>query len=262
MNTSATKQTQLNATFWKHADVVHFYANRPLKKVEKHILSSYPPSAKVLELGCGAGGLTQALCQTHQHVDAIDISPTMVACCQKQCPQAHVSVADIQNLSQFQNRMFNGIFAIYNIIDVLDHNARSQLLASLHRLLTPKGLLVFSSHNRAFKAKIGPNTHLLLGNPRHPLQSLRRLPTRLHNRRQLRQLECETSEYAIINDAAHDFSLLHYYIDRDAQEQQLNAHGFKLLECLDLQGNLVKLGGKATHCPELHYIAQHQPRPF
>ena len=36
------------------------------------------------------------------------------------------------------------------------------------------------------------------------------------------RLERERHGYAIVNDSAHDYSILHYYVSRDAQAQQLD----------------------------------------
>jgi hypothetical protein len=82
-----------------------------------------------------------------------------------------------------------------------------------------------------------------------------RLPLRLRNRRRLRSLQRAEPGYALVNDEAHDFSVLHYYISPDAQRRQLAEHGFELMECLDLDGREVAEGAAARSCPELHYVA-------
>src|SRR5207302_9604378 len=99
----------------------------------------------------------------------------------------------------------------------------------------------------------------LIGSPRRPGESIRNLPRRVRNRRALRPLERSESGYSIRNDEAHDFSLLHYYISRDAQERQLAEHGFELPECRDLDGGQVPSHAHAARCPELHYVALAQP---
>lgn len=43
---------------------------------------------------------------------------------------------------------------------------------------------------------------------------------------------------------------------RDAQDRQLAAAGFTLLECLDLDGRVVQPGEQAAPHPELHYVAR------
>jgi hypothetical protein len=91
--------------------------------------------------------------------------------------------------------------------------------------------------------------------PAQLASAARRLPRRRRNRRRLASLERRSADYAILNDSEGDYGALHYYVRRDAQEQQLAEAGFKLLECLDAQGRRVPPGtdGPGT-C--LHYIAR------
>jgi hypothetical protein len=62
-------------------------------------------------------------------------------------------------------------------------------------------------------------------------------------------------DHAILVDEAHDYTLLHYYISRDAQERQLAEAGFELLECLDIDGRPVPPGTDAEGSSELQYVA-------
>jgi len=59
----------------------------------------------------------------------------------------------------------------------------------------------------------------------------------------------------VLNDEAHEYGLLHYYIGRDAQERQLRAAGLELIECLDPDGGPVP-GGRDGAGPWLHYVAR------
>lgn len=76
------------------------------------------------------------------------------------------------------------------------------------------------------------------------------------NHRRLRRYERSEPNYAIVNDTAHDYSIVQYYITRDEQERQLAALGFVLLECRDLAGNEVPAGAAAGHTPEMHYVGR------
>jgi hypothetical protein len=117
-----------------------------------------------------------------------------------------------------------------------------------------------SSHNRAYAlqgtTKVRLRMRLLLGSPRTPLTSIRSLPRRLANHGRLRRRQHVEDGYAVLNDEAHDFSVLHYYISRDAQELQMSECGYRFVECLDLDGLVVSPGEAARHCPELHYVAR------
>ena len=256
-------QAQLNAEFWAGGEQLGFYAQRELRRVELVLLRRYRGalSGTVLELGCGAGRLTGYVIETAAKVHGIDISPAMIAHCRAAYPEGVFEVGDLRDLSHFADRSFDAVLAPYNTLDVLGDDERRRVLGEIARVLVRDGLFIMSSHNRAHAARIGVRARLLIGSPRRPLASLRHLPRRLRNRRRLMPLERETPDYALRNDEAHDFELLHYYVTSDAQERQLESAGFELLECLDLSGRTIARGGQARACPELHYVARRRSRP-
>ena len=125
-------------------------------------------------------------------------------------------------------------------------------------MLADRGLLIFSAHNLAFLPNV-PEPAALLTRSRNPARiawNLGRLPLRLRNHRRLARLERRESDYALVNDQAHDYRLLHYYIGRDGQSRQLEETGFELLGCLDGAGGAVQPGDSASGQPELHYVAR------
>lgn len=252
-------QAVCNERFWTRGDCVAFYATRGLRAAESVLLERHRSALsgrRVLELGCGAGRLTGHLSDVAGEVHGVDLSPAMIAYCRRTYPRCSFQVRDLRDLSGFHEGSYGAVFAPYNVLDALGEADRRGVLAQVRGLLAPGGLLVLSAHNRTHKPLLGSRVRLLVGSPRRPLQSLRRLPLRLRNRRRLAPLQRSTPGYAIRNDEAHDFALLHYYVTRDAQERQLAEHGFELLECLDLRGRSVARGASARRCPELHYVAR------
>jgi SAM-dependent methyltransferase len=251
-------QAHLNAAFWERGDYLEFYANRSLRPVEEVLLERFRDAlgGSVLELGCGAGRLTGHLSEVAREVHGVDLSPAMVAYCRQAYPGVTFEVGDLRDLSAFESGSYDVVVAPFNVLDVFDDPERGGVLDQIRRVLVEGGLLIMSSHNRDYAPRIAPAIRLLVGNPRRPLQSIRRLPKRLRNRRRLAPLQRAENGYAIVNDEAHDFSVLHYYISRDAQASQLGEQGFELLECLDLDGRAVSTGAVAARCPELHYVAR------
>jgi hypothetical protein len=79
-------------------------------------------------------------------------------------------------------------------------------------------------------------------------------PRRVANRRRLGPLQYRAQDHAIVNDDAHDFGLLHYYIGSVAQERQLAALGYRLLEVLEFSGPTVPLGQEGRG-GSLYYVA-------
>jgi SAM-dependent methyltransferase len=254
-------QGLFNAEFWTRGEHVRFYATHDLRPVEAVLLDRYRAelATPVLELGCGAGRLTGHLGAVAHDVHGLDISPAMVAHCRQAYPQMTFSVGDLRDLSPFADGSFGVVFASFNVLDVFDDAARREALQEIRRVVAPDGLLIMSSHNRCYAPRLTRGVRVWIGHPRRqPLASIGRLPRRLRNRRRLRRLERDDNGYAIVNDEAHDFAVLHYYISRDAQEHQFAELGFELVECLDLDGEIVPPGAAEAHCPELHYVARPQ----
>jgi SAM-dependent methyltransferase len=263
MDTRHDYQAQLNADFWASGEHVGFYAHRDLRPVELVLLRRYRGalSGTVLELGCGAGRLTGYLIEIAAKTHGIDISAAMIAHCRAAYPGGVFEIGDLRDLSRVPDQSFDAVLAPYNALDVLGDGERRRVLRDIARLLVGDGLFIMSSHNRAHAARARVRTRLLLGSPRRPVASLRRLPLRIRNRRRLMLLERDTADYALRNDEAHDFGVLHYYVTPQAQQRQLNAAGFELLECLDLKGRSIARGAQARDCPEVHYVARRCTRP-
>lgn len=252
-------QALVSERVWGDGVHVSTFASRELRPVEVTLLVRYRDElrGRVLELGCGAGRLTGYIVDLAETAVGLDVSPAMVDYCRAHYPAGRFEVGDLRDLSPFPDGSFDVVIASFNVIDVLDDDERARVLEEIGRMLVPGGLLIFSSHNRS--AAIDGPMHVRTDDPLHLAADLVRMPRRVRNHRRLRSFERERRGYAIRNDGALDYALLHYYIDRDESERQLLAHGFELVECLDLDGDPVEAGAPASACPELHYVAR-RPR--
>lgn len=253
------EQADLNGRLWADADVVGEYANRVLRPAEVVLLLRHQQalSGQVLELGCGGGRLSGYLIDLASSFSGLDISPAMLAHCRRAYPGGSFEPGDLRDLSRYSDGSFEVVVAPFNVLDVLDDAERRRVLGDIHRILSHDGLLIMSSHNLAFAPRIPRPTQQLRG--RHPMRLARQLartPRRLRNWRRTAPLQSRHEDHAILVDEALDYAVLHYYIGRDAQERQLAACGFTLLECLDLDGRLVVPGQTAASHPELHYVAR------
>jgi hypothetical protein len=150
--------------------------------------------------------------------------------------------------------------ATYNVLDVLGDSERRRVLGDIYEVLSPGGLLMMSSHNLAYLPRLRKPTELEARNIVRRLGRLALMPLRVRNRRKLVGLERSGSSYAVVNDDAHDYRLLHYYVSRDAQERQLKDAGFEFLECLDNDGRTVKAGETGEEHVELYYLARRSAR--
>lgn len=253
-----------NNRVWARGDYVDHYATRSLRPPEVILFLRHAEelAGRVLELGCGAGRITGYLGARGGDVLGIDISSAMVSFCQKRYPELAFAVGDVSDLGGFESESRDVIVAEFNILGVLNHAERGHAFRELNRILVDGGLLLFSSHNHGHMPNVAQPAGLVTRsrNPARVAWNLARLPRRMVNRRRLEPFEHRGDDYAIVNDEAHDFRLLHYYIGRDVQEAQLNHAGFDLLECLDGSGASVGRGALAAEYPELHYAARSHKR--
>jgi hypothetical protein len=180
----------------------------------------------------------------------------MVAHCRRAFPQATFSQGDIRDMSGLGTASADAVVAGFNVIDVLTHEERGPFFDEVHRIMSPGGVFIFSSHNLASVPLVkGPVQTLSL----HPIRGanrIARLPRSLRNRRRLEPMQRFEPDYAIVNDVANDYALLHHYISRDGEQRELAQHSFELLECLNLSGAVVGPGEDAYGCHELHYAAR------
>jgi SAM-dependent methyltransferase len=269
-------QLQVNASAWQRGDHVAEYANRRLLPVEVVILVRYREvlSGQTLELGCGAGRILGYVAQLGGEAHGIDISPAMVEHCRSRYPAAHTRVGDLGDIGSSAEGPFDAVLALDNVLDVFDDAERRRVLTDLRALLAPEGLLIFSSHNLAYvdqwssgqgdhsaPAESRPGRARRLFSevasrpPSNVARAIARIPGRRRNRKRLGPLQRRGDGYAIINDSAHDYALLHYYIGRHDQARQLRETGYELIECIDVDGRPVP-AGEPHPDPWLHYVAR------
>jgi SAM-dependent methyltransferase len=254
-----------NVGAWEDGDYVGSYTGRDIAPVEAVLLARFGEAlaGPVLELGSGPGRVTRVLVQLSPNVTALDISERMVEACRRNVPEAHSELGDLRDLSRFADGAFRAVVGANNVIDVLGDDARREALAEMARVLTPDGILLFSSHNQAniprLDTSIGSYARGALRSPgtfARAIYHSRHLPRRVRNRRFARTFETDASEYAIVNDPVHEHRLAHYYIRRDIQARQLAGAGLELVACLDVEGREVPAGEDAEASSELHYAAK------
>jgi SAM-dependent methyltransferase len=249
---------RLNERVWSRGSFLRLYSDRTLRPPEVVLLARYRDelSGRVLELGSGGGRNAGYLLELGAEVRGIDLSEAMVEYCRRRYPRGTFDVGDLRDLAGHGDASYDAVFAGYNLLDVLDDPERRRVLGEIRRILIPDGVLIMSSHNRAYLPRVRPATRL--PRARDPLRlaaDLVRMPRRIYNSRRVRPLERSEERYALANDEAHDYRLLHYYIDRDEQGRQFAEVGFELVECLDGEGAIVAEGETAADSPELHYVA-------
>ncbi len=243
---------------WRDGSFVRDYASSELVPAEQRILSGHGEEfgGRVLELGCGAGRLTGHLIQLGGNVHGLDISPAMVDYCRAHYPGATFTVGDLRELSAFADGSRDAIVATSNVLDVLEDEDRRRVLGEVRRILRPGGLLAMSSHNREVIPTLKKPWDIRARDPLRMAGRLALAPSRMRNRRRLRPLERSEADYALANDSAHNFTLVHYYITPDAQRRQLAQAGLQPIETLRSDGGVLEESDRAPDCSEVHYLAR------
>jgi SAM-dependent methyltransferase len=259
----ADGQVASNLSMWARGRYVRRYAHSVLLPPELAVLDRHGAELRgdVLELGCGAGRLTERLIGLGGKVHGIDISPAMVAFCRRNHPGATFSVLDMRDTASFADASFDAIVGTDNVIDVLDDPGRRALLAELARILRPGGLLVLSTHNLAYRPHVAKPTDVRSRNLVRAAAKLLLMPWRMYNHLRLRRHERAGPGYAIVNDDAHHYKLLHYYVAGDTQLAQLDGAGLELVECLDGDGHAVDPRRPVERWPSLFYVARRPQAP-
>jgi hypothetical protein len=159
----------------------------------------------------------------------------MIQVARAQHPGVRYRVCDMRELrSAFAGRTFDLIMISFNGLDYVGHDERGSVLRAVFNLLSERGRLLFSSHrwnHAGVPGRFRPARVVWTWNPlrlgvhgaRAALQTARGLQhyvARRHQRRVGRG-------YAILNDEAHDYRLMTYYIEPEQQSRDLREIGFQ-----------------------------------
>jgi SAM-dependent methyltransferase len=109
-----------------------------------------PGQARALEIGCGVGRFTGPLAQRFARVDAVDVSPTMLALAgQLGLPaNAHLHLGSGRDLSGLPDGAFDLAFAHLVFQHIADRSAIASYLHELARTLRPGGVAVLQFDTR------------------------------------------------------------------------------------------------------------------
>ena len=251
---------QVNVGFYDTPGAAAHYGGRSgLLTVEVFILFKYHDEivgSRLLDVGCGAGRTTQFLCEWVGEYVGIDYSAEMVRICSDQHGHCRCEVADARDLSLFRDGAFDVVLFSHNGIDALPHADRLRSLAEMRRVLRPKGLLIFSTHNRDYRHARSEPRLVWTYDPCAMLKRTVQFFRARQNRKRNRVHEQFKDDHWVLNDRAHNYSLLTYHIDRDVQEQQLSDAGYEVLDVYSKSGEALAGGARPDDSPWLYFVAR------
>jgi ubiquinone/menaquinone biosynthesis C-methylase UbiE len=227
-----------NREIFQSPDIVNYYSTlEGLQKPEEAILNLLLPDLKhmrMLDIGVGAGRTSRYFAGIVKEYIGIDYSEKMIEACRDKFKEKgkHIvfEVGDARTMNNYDNDSFDFILFSFNGIDNVSYDDRIKILMEVKRVLKPGAYFYFSAHNiQSIKKFIKINATL---NVRKLLSSLKYFIRLIIANRQYKGLW--RKDYAFVNDGAHDFKLLTYYIKPAAQTTQLKNLGFKNIQIFSL----------------------------
>jgi SAM-dependent methyltransferase len=251
---------EVNRRGYASAKVVGWYdALDFIHPTEAVILERLLPAIKdkkLLDLGIGGGRTTKFLLEVSRDYTGIDYTPESIDAAKRKYPEANLLWGDARDLSTFPNNGFAFVLFSLNGLDYVAHEDRLGVLREVFRVLQPGGFFMFSTHNRDYrnfnKLPWQEDLQFNLNFLKNCLYALAFLPKHFR----MQKHEVHTDEYAIVNDNAHGFSLLSYYIGIVRQKAQLAATGFGKIEAYDMEGRKVE---SDRDSPWTYFVAQKPP---
>jgi SAM-dependent methyltransferase len=252
-------QDAVNHSVYHAEGIERAYRSMLLSAAEVSVLLKYQAhfaGRDVLDIGVGTGRTTHYLAPLAGRYTGIDYSPHMIRHMHEHFPDVRTLLVDLRNLSVFADESFDFVLASNNVVDAVSHADRLTALGEARRILRAGGLFVFSSHNRDYaQATSGPRLRYSR-NPATQLRHLARFMRQFVNHRRTRKLRRIETEYSLLDDVGHDYTLLHYYVDRSHGELQLNRIGFELLDVFAHSGLAKAREEKDVVSPSLYYVAR------
>ena len=219
-----------NLKAYRSKQVVNWYKQlHGIIPIEKRVFEENKELLKrsnVLDIGIGGGRTTAYLLKICKSYVGIDYSESFVNSVKKTYPEATCFVMDARDLSAFKDASFDFVNFSFNGIDYVEEKGRKKILSEIKRILKPGGVFFFSTHNknhRTFRANPWLNSdNSLFINVK---TFIKLLPFFFRKTKQSKN-EIINGDYAIINDSAHQYSLMTFYTTPAFLREQLMQEGF------------------------------------
>lgn len=249
----------MNKKKYESKNVVSSYIKMTLQNPEVMILVKHRESIvnkHILDIGCGSGRTTAILKNLSSGYIGIDYSITMIESCRERFKDVSFARGDVRGMSKFRDDEFDFIMFSFNGLDSINHEDRLKGLSEIHRVIKQDGLFVFSSHNRNHRYAISCPKMKFSTMPCKQAGNFIKFVKSTHNRLRNKTHQVFNEQYAIINDVAHDYAMLTYYIDKKNQVSQLEGMGFETIEMYDTLGNMLNIDGDDADSAWIYYVTR------
>jgi ubiquinone/menaquinone biosynthesis C-methylase UbiE len=249
----------MNKKKYESKSVVSSYINMRLQNPEVMILVKYRESIAgkhVLDVGCGSGRTTAILKNLSNGYVGLDYSLDMIESCRKRFEGVRFLHGDVRGMNEFKDEEFDYVMFSFNGLDSINHEDRLKGLREIYRVLKQDCLFVFSSHNRNHRYAISrPEIEFSMMPCRQAGNFIKYLKSTC-NRLRNKNYQVFEEQYAIINDVAHNYAMLTYYIDKVNQLKQLENMGFETIEMYDTYGNTLDINSDDADSAWIYYVAR------
>ena len=249
----------MNKKKYESKSVVSSYVNMRLQNPEVMIIVKYREfisEKHVLDIGCGSGRTTAILKNLSSGYVGLDYSLEMIESCRKRFKGVHFIHGDVRSMSEFKDEEFDCVMFSFNGLDSISHDDRIKGLREIRRVLKQDGLFVFSSHNRNHRYAISRPKMKFSRTPCKLAEDFIKLLKSMSNRLRNKNHQVFNEQYAIINDIAHNYAMLTYYINKAHQVSQLKAMSFETIEMYDTLGNVLNLDSDDKDSAWIYYVAK------
>lgn len=230
-----------------------------------HLVADQLRGRPILDVGIGTGRSAWLWRLVTDKYVGIDYTPEMVTAALRLFPGLDAREGDARDLAEFIDGSFDLVTFSNNGIDALDHPGRQLALAEFRRVLSPDGLVLFSTLDKSgYAYHATPWQTRERGRViKRSVLFLVRLPANIGrigrsyaNWWRRRRAGEDHGGWAIGLFMAHEFGLMVHYITPDEQRRELVEHGFEVLHLIDDEGVELVEGSRPTRHMFFHVIAK------
>ena len=235
-----------NLEVYNSKQVVDWYTQlKEIIPVEKAIFEKFKTfikQADFLDIGIGGGRTTAYLYKLCKTYTGIDYSESFVKTAKQNHPSATCLTMDARNLSAFTDKRFDFVNFSFNGIDYTNVEGRKKIFSEIARVLKPNGIFFFSTHNKSHSTF---NLHPWLNKNNSlyaNLKTLLKISPFLFKKILRKKDEVFNDQFAIINDSAHNYSLMTFYTTPEFLRTQLTEINFGEINFYTKSGDIKEEG--------------------